>query len=278
MGRVSEMKIENEHVFRDVDTSGVAPELIAYLEAVAALPEVRRLHEVASAILAAKPGERVLEVGCGLGADARELAAAVRPGGSVTAIDVSQAMIAAATDRHDPSLDVTYERADVTSLPYDDGAFDVVRIERVLQHVADPAVACREMARVLAPGGRLLATDTDWGSLAVALLPEDEDVKQRCLAHLRTRFIQARAGLDLRRLLTEAGLEVTSVTPHAFAYTDLATAAIPLPMLNESIPPEADMVPREDRDEWLAALHRADEAKAFVAGWTGYSALAVRPA
>lgn len=278
MGAVSEMKIENEHVFRDVDTSGVAPELIHYLETVAAMPEVRHVHDVAAAILDAKPGERVLEVGCGLGADARELAERVGPDGAVTAIDVSQAMIDAATERHDPALDVTYERADVTSLPYGDGTFDVVRIERVLQHVADADLACREMARVLKPGGRLLAYDTDWGSLSVAVERVDDDLRQRCLAHLASRFIQSRAGLELRRMLTEAGLRVTTVTPHAFAYTDLATAAIPLPMLNDQIPPEADMVPRDDRDAWLEALRRADASGTFVAGWTGYSALAVKDA
>ena len=272
---VAEMKIESEHAFRDVDTSGVAPELIQYLEAVAALPEVRAVHDRTAAILDAKPGERVLEVGCGLGADARELAARVAPGGGeVVAIDLSTAMVEAARARHDDALPVTYDVADVIDLPYDDASFDVVRIERVLQHVPEIDRACREMARVLKPGGRLLAYDTDWASVAVDI-PE-RDLLDRCTAHLQGRFLQARAGRELRRRLTGAGLRVKDVTPFAFCYTDLARASVPLPFLNEQIPAEADFVPRDDREAWLAALHEADARGTLLVGWTGYSVLAVK--
>ena len=276
MCAVTDMKIEKEHVFEDVDSSGVAPHLIAYLEAVAALPEVRAVHDRTAALLDARPGERVLEVGCGLGADARELAARVAPGGEVVAIDVSQAMIDAASERHDATLPVTYERANVTDLPYDDASFDVVRIERVLQHVAEADLACREMARVLKPGGRVLAYDTDWGSFAVDL--PDTALVARCLAHLAGRFIQRRAGLELRRRLTTAGLTATNVEPFPFAYTSLAAAAVPVPMLDEQIPEEADFVPRADRAAWFAALHEADAAGTLTVGWTGYAVLARKPA
>jgi SAM-dependent methyltransferase len=275
VARVSDMTIENDHPFREVDSSGVAPELIGYLERVAALPEVRELHDRTAALLDAQRGERVLEVGCGLGADARELAARVAPGGEAVAVDVSQAMVDAARERHDPALPVTYERADVTDLPYDDASFDVVRIERVLQHVPDVARACAEMARVLKPGGRLLALDTDWGSFAVDLA--DTALVERCLAHLATRFVQPRAALALRRLLVDAGLTDVRLAPHAFLYTDFARAAVPLPMLNEQIPAEADFVPRADREQWFAALKAADANGTFAAGWTAYFALARKP-
>lgn len=268
------MKIESEHVFRDVDTSGVAPELIRYLEEVAALPEVRAVHDRCLALLDPRPGERVLEVGCGLGADSRELAAHVAPGGEVVAIDLSRAMVDAARARHDGSA-VTYATADVTDLPYDDASFDVVRVERVLQHVPDVTRACAEMARVLKPGGRLLAVDTDWGSVAVDL--PDTALRDRCVGHLATRFVQYRAGLELRRNVAAAGLPASEVVPFAFAYADLAQAAVPLPFLNERIPPEAGFVPAGDRDAWFAALHAADDAGTLVVGWTGYAVLARKP-
>jgi SAM-dependent methyltransferase len=266
--------IENEHPFEDVDGSGVAPQLVAYLEAVAALPEVKAVHDAATALLRPQPGERVLEVGCGLGADARELAHAVGPDGSVTAVDVSEAMLDAARERHDGS-NVTYERADVTALPYDDGTFDAVRVERVLQHVTDVDRACAEMARVLKPGGRLLALDTDWGSLAIEAGGDDELV-DRCLAHAKSRFIQPRAALRLRRLLTTAGLVDVDQRPTAFGYTRLHEAATLIPMANDGIPAEADFVPREDRDAWFQALREADEKGTFFAGWTAYTALGTK--
>lgn len=270
-----ELTIESEHPFRDVDTSGVAPELIRYLEEVAALPEVRAVHDRCAAMLDAQPGERILEVGCGLGADARELAARVAPGGEVVAVDLSQAMVDAARARHDDSLAVTYATADVTDLPYEDATFDVVRVERVLQHVPDVAKACAEMARVLRPGGRVLAYDTDWGSVAIDL--EDTALVERVAAHLAGRFVQSRAGLTLRRDLAAAGLTSAEVAAFAFSYTDLAKAAVPVPFLNERIPPEADFIPRDDRDAWFAALHAADEVGTLVVGWTGYAVLARKP-
>jgi SAM-dependent methyltransferase len=213
-------------------------------------------------------------VGCGLGTDARDLAARVQPG-EVVAIDVSQAMIDAARARHDESLNVTYERADVTDLPYEDASFDVVRVERVLQHVAQLDRAGSEMARVLKPGGRLLALDTDWGSFAVDL--EDAALVERCLAHSARRFIQPRAALGLRRHLTKAGLRDVSLAPYAFLYTSLERAALPLPMLNDQIPPEANFLPAADRDAWFAALREADRNGTFAAGWTAYYALAHKP-
>jgi ubiquinone/menaquinone biosynthesis C-methylase UbiE len=272
---VTEIKIEHENVFADVDTSGVAPHLVTYLETVAARPEVVELHDRATALLAPRPGERVLEVGCGLGADARELARAVSPGGAVTAVDVSEAMLQAARERHDPTLDVTYEQADVTDLPYDDATFDVIRIERVLQHVPDGERACAEMARVLKPGGRLLALDTDWHSLVADV--GDDDLTQRVLAHATGRMIRPRAARHLRRLLAGAGLADVRVVPHAFAYTRLADAAVLLPMFNEEIPQEANFMADADREPWFAAARAADADGTFLAGWTAYVALARKP-
>lgn len=270
---MSEITIENEHVFREVDTSGVAPHLVAYLEAVAARPEVVELHDKATAILAPQPGENVLEVGCGLGADARELAGAVGPGGRVTAVDVSEAMLDAARERHDGS-NVTYERADVTALPYADGTFDVIRIERVLQHVPDVEKACAEMARVLKPGGRVLVLDTDWASLVADV--GDDALAERVLTHGRDRMIQPRAARHLRRLLAGAGLADVSLAGHSFTYTRLDDAMVLLPMFNEAIPQEANFMAAEDRDAWFAAAKAADAEGTFMTGWTAYIALAWR--
>jgi ubiquinone/menaquinone biosynthesis C-methylase UbiE len=100
-------------------------------------------------LLAATPGSRILEVGCGLGDDAAALAGRVAPGGSVVAVDGSQAMVDAARKRHGDVAGLSFDLADAIRLPYDEGTFDGCRIDRVLQHIADPAAAIREMVRVL---------------------------------------------------------------------------------------------------------------------------------
>lgn len=89
-------------------------------------------------MLGANPGRRILEVDCGLGDDAAALAKRVAPGGSVVAIDGSQAMVDAARERHGDLAGLSFDVADAARLPCSDASFDACRIDRVLQHIDDP--------------------------------------------------------------------------------------------------------------------------------------------
>lgn len=93
---------------------------------------------------------RVLEVGCGWG----ELAAwiARETGAEVVATDLSPRMVELARERS-----VAAELADVQDLPFPDGAFDAAVAAWMLYHVPDLERALAELARVLRPGGRLVA-------------------------------------------------------------------------------------------------------------------------
>lgn len=96
-----------------------------------------------------RPGDRVLDACCGTG----DLAlAAVRAGGRVTGVDFSEEMLARAR-RKAPELD--WRQADVTALPFDAGAFEVVTVGFGIRNLADLEAGLVELARVLAPGGRL---------------------------------------------------------------------------------------------------------------------------
>lgn len=103
----------------------------------------------------AAPGDRVLDVGCGTGAAARYAAELVAPGGTVAAIDLNAGMIAHARTLCPPG-DVDWCEGDVMALPFEDGAFDIVVGNQLLQFLEDKAGALAEMKRVLAPGGRLV--------------------------------------------------------------------------------------------------------------------------
>lgn len=99
-------------------------------------------------------GKRVLDVGTGDGTYAIEAAAR---GGVVTAIDLEPSMLAAARARAAScGVDVTLREGRAEQLPFDDASFDVVVAVTVLCFVAEAEVAVREMARVLAPRGRLV--------------------------------------------------------------------------------------------------------------------------
>jgi SAM-dependent methyltransferase len=107
-----------------------------------------------------RPGQRVLDVACGTGVLARAAAVRTGPGGSVTGLDLSPRMIAIAS-RLSPTL--TWQEGAAEALPFPDESFDVVVSQFGLMFVSDPALALREMMRVLKPGGRLAVAV--WASL-----------------------------------------------------------------------------------------------------------------
>lgn len=252
--------------FADLDRTPPAmlAMLVAALEAMSRHPEIRRVRHTAWEALRPAPGQRLLDAGCGTGDVARELAAAVAPGGAVVALDRSEATLAAARERHQGG-EISYVAGDIGALDLADESFDGVWCERVLQHVDDPGRAIAELARVTRTGGRVCLIDTDWTSLAFDGV--DSALASAVIEHARGPLtpVQDDLGRTLRRRLLDHGLCDVTATPVTCYFPDPASAAVVLPMINAGVPEETWKAPAGLRAAWLDQVRAAGERGDFLA-------------
>lgn len=136
------------------ETSSAPPLSGEYFDEIARRRYALERHIPEMARFESHAGERVLEVGCGIGTDAMGFASA---GAHLTAVDASPRSLEMARRRFELSgLPATLLLADAERLPFPDGAFDFVYSHGVLHHTPSPAVAIAEILRVLRPGGSAL--------------------------------------------------------------------------------------------------------------------------
>lgn len=120
------------------------------------------------------PGSRVLDVGCGPGTITAEMADRVGPGGSVLGMDAAADVVGLASDAH-VRANLSFTTGDVYAIDAADDSFDVVHAHQVLQHLADPVAALREMRRVCRPGGIVAARDSDYPAMTWNPSPPELD-------------------------------------------------------------------------------------------------------
>jgi ubiquinone/menaquinone biosynthesis C-methylase UbiE len=175
----------------------------------------------AMALLDPRPGQRLLDAGCGPGLDTAALAAVAGPRGCVVGVDHDPRMIEAARAQAgaEKGARARHLVGDGAHLPFADGWFDACRCERVLQHVAHPAAMLSELVRVTRPGGTVLALDTDWASLSIDC--QDVALERHITRQVADTFASGYAGRQLPRLMRDAGLAITAVDVCAVQWNDL---------------------------------------------------------
>jgi len=257
--------------------------------------ETRRLGDQADTLAAllhsgtAYPaGSRVLEVGCGVGAQTVHLVGS-SPGAHLTAVDISDDSLALARARvaaHAPGAGVEFRRADLLDLPFPDASFDHLFVCFVLEHLPDPRLALSSLRRVLRPGGTLTVIEGDHES---AFFHPASRYARAAIGHqVRLQSIaggNALLGRQLQPLIAGAGYRDVTVRPRT-VYADPSRPELvdgftrnTFIAMIESVRDDAlaaGLTTPADWDRGIADLHRAaDDGGTFH--YTFFKAVAVNP-
>jgi ubiquinone/menaquinone biosynthesis C-methylase UbiE len=166
-------------------------------------------------------GSKVLEAGCGVGAQTITLAKN-SPGALITSIDISEASVNEARQKAEATgiTNVQFEQADIFNLPYRPESFDYIFICFVLEHLPQPVEVLKMLKKYLKPNGTVTVIEGDHGS--AYFYPDSEAAHKaiQCQVELqRLAGGNAMIGRELYPLLQKAGFKEVHVSPR-MVYAD----------------------------------------------------------
>ena len=240
---------------------------VDYLRRIARLFETYKSN--ALDFLELKPGMHVLDAGCGAGDDLLALASRHGDALRLTGVDLDESSLREARQRaREANAEIEFIASSLEALPFPDGHFDVVRSDRVFQHLQTPRRALDELMRVTRPGGHVVLVDVDWGTLVLDHpMPEFSD---RLSAFIRDKHINGRSGRMLHGMMRDAGLHNLTSYAEAIAVTDWDVAAF-IWGISASVKEmvNADVATEHEAEQWLAKAESHAHSGRFFGSMTG---------
>ena len=225
-----------------------------------------------------KPGQVALDVGCGIGDDVVAMAERVGATGKAIGIDHADAMLDEARARvMGQGLPVDFVKSSIYELPFEDETFNVVRADRVFQHLWEPERAVRELARVTKPGGLISLNDQDADS-AVFDLP-DRDLYRRIRHALSDHHLaNGFAGRSFYRLLKAERFAIELVDAYM---VPVLTRELADNVVNATrwgtLAHEFGAITADEADDWLRYLTDLDAAGQFFATGVAFHVIGRKP-
>nr|WP_320162060.1 methyltransferase domain-containing protein [uncultured Methanoregula sp.] len=215
-------------------------------------------------------GSRVLEAGCGIGAQTVILAKN-SPEAQITSLDISKDSLARAEQMalKEGLTNVTFRQGDIFHLPFEPASFDHIFVCFVLEHLAEPRRALEQLRPLLKEGGTLTVIEGDHGS--TFFHPENPDASRAvdCLVQLQQQAGgNALIGRQLYPLVAGAGFRDISVSPR-MVYVDASRPGLvegftklTFTAMVEGVAEEVHRQGLMSRDAWergIAGLYRTTE-------------------
>jgi SAM-dependent methyltransferase len=252
-----------------------AARMAAFLEDRAARPDQILVNTALRDALAPRPGERMLEVGCGSGALCRLVAPHLLPGGELLGVDVAPEMVAAARALTGQQTHVRFEVGAGAALPAGDVTYDAAFGARLLLHVADPVPVVAEMVRVVKPGGRVVLMDWDFETVTVTH-PDRELTRRllhwRCDQHSGDNW----SGRRLLGYALDVGLRGVTVIPVTTVARDEAAALTGSVFRAAEVARDGGAITLAEHDAWTGELRRQLAEGRFLASITYFIVRGVR--
>ncbi len=219
-------------------------------------PEIERQRKRTIKLLAPRPGEHIVDIGCGPGLLACELSAAVASDGRVIAIDSSPAMLELARSRCSDLSNVEFIECDATELAVDDANADAVACIQVLLYVPDVDRVLADMHRVLKPGGRAIIMETDWRS--AVLHSHDEALTEKIIDAWDKKVPSPRLPARLDSMLREAGFASVEVEALPIISNDATPQGFSMAMMGQSADAavEQGKISEAQSEAWLEGLQQ----------------------
>ena len=226
-------------------------------------PEIVRQRTRTFEVINPQDGEQIVDVGCGPGLLAHELAAAVGTKGRIIGVDSSAPMIELAENRCAQLSNVEFVESDVTDLAIADASADVVTCIQVLLYVADVEKALDEMSRVLKPGGRVIIMETDWRS--TVLNSHDGVLTEKIIEAWDKAVPSPRLPARLGPLLRQRGFTSIQAEAIPLLSTDCTPDGYSMTMMTQCAEAacEQGLITESAAQDWLEDLARMGAEDAY---------------
>ena len=259
--------------WQQVDSSGEVDRLIHILEERGAASELAELRIRWLEFAGVRPGYHVLDLGCGTGVVARDVARRVGEHGKVVGVDLSRRLIQEARRlAKEQGLEgrIEFRAADAAALPFPERSFDLVVASAVFSHIAEGLQVLGEMVRVARGGGTVTVFDHDIDTIVVNAT--DRELSRRIVhAYYDRYFANGWAGRELYGLFRQVALEEISVLPVILSSTQLGTYWQQVIERSSNVAIKTGEVSQEEADRWRQDLERKGREGRFFGCRNYYS-------